>query len=517
MSITLVFILFLAAFVLVTFKKLGQPMVLGYLVAGFLASPYMPYMQAIGMDAHMAHESEEIGQFGVMFIMFGLGLEFSFKKLGKMGVAPIITALFIIICMMTLGYFIGVMMGLSEMNCIFLGGMLSMSSTAIINKAFDDLGLNGKAFTSKVMSVLILEDIIAIVLLVMLSATARGVSDFSEIMGTVTQLAIFVAVSLIVGLLILPTFLRLIRNMMNDEMLLIISVALLIGMAYLADHLGFSTAFGAFIIGSILAETQESHRIEHVTMPLKNYFGAVFFISVGMMVQVDTLVDFWPPILILVLTIMIGQAIFGTTGYLIGGQPLQSAMRSGFAMSQIGEFSFIIAGVGIATKAADGSSAITPEIYPVIVAVSVITTFFTPYMIKGADPAYNLLTKILPASTVEKLNNIGNKKKEDNKSGKSSAFAKFWGKLFEHAKKQTGNLPRHCGHDISISEVLVVEDDLYDGKTVREVIAMENNPFHPLSLETDDDTVTMTTLDADYVFKPGDKVRVIDKSILKEK
>ncbi|MCF0194362.1 MAG: cation:proton antiporter, partial [Bacteroidaceae bacterium] len=202
MSIIEVLILFLAAFVLVTFKKLGQPLVLGYLVAGFLASPHMPYMQALGMTEHMAHESEELGAFGVMFIMFGLGLEFSFKKLGKMGAAPIITALFIIFSMMSLGYVMGMLMGFSEMNCIFLGGMLSMSSTAIINKAFGELGLSGKGFTSKVMSVLILEDIIAIVLLVMLSATARGVSDMGEILGTVMQLGIFVAVSLIVGLLV---------------------------------------------------------------------------------------------------------------------------------------------------------------------------------------------------------------------------------------------------------------------------------------------------------------------------
>ena len=514
MTLTLVFILFLAAFVLVTFKKLGQPMVLGYLVAGFLAGPHMPYMQALGMTEHFAHESEQIGQFGVMFIMFGLGLEFSFKKLGKMGASPIITALFIIICMMILGNIVGAMMGLSEMNCIFLGGMLSMSSTAIINKAFDDLGLSGKAFTSKVMSVLILEDIIAIVLLVMLSATAKGVSDMGEIMGTVTQLGIFVAVSLILGLLFLPTFFRLIRKMMNDEMLLIIAVALLAGMAYLADYLGFSTAFGAFIIGSILAETLEAHKIEQVTLPLKNYFGAIFFISVGMMVKMDTLIDYWQPILLLVLAIMIGQAIFGTMGYIIGGQNLQSAMRSGFAMSQIGEFSFIIAGVGIATKTANGESAIIPDIYPVVVAVSVITTFFTPFMIKGADPAYNLLAKILPESVLEKLGSEKTKKKDGKRGKLTTAFAKFWGKLFEHAKHETGNLPRHCGHDIAISEVLVVEDDLFDGKTVKQVLAIKSNPFHPVSLTPDGELSSWVDISPDYVFKPGDRVRVIEKTFL---
>ncbi|MCF0245137.1 MAG: cation:proton antiporter [Bacteroidaceae bacterium] len=509
MDFIYVFVLFLAAFVLVTFKKLGQPMVLGYLVAGFLASPHMPYMQALGMTEQMALDAEAIGQFGVMFIMFGLGLEFSFKKLGKMGAAPIITALFIIICMMTLGNVVGAMMGWSEMNCIFLGGMLAMSSTAIINKAFDDLGLSGKGFTAKVMSVLILEDIIAIVLLVMLSATAKGVSDMGEIMGTVTQLGIFVAVSLIVGLLVLPTFFRLVRKMMNDEMLLIISIVLVYGMALLADMLGFSTAFGAFIMGSILAETLESHRIEQVTLPMKNYFGAIFFISVGMMVKVETIVDYWQPIAILVLTIMIGQAIFGTLGYLIGGQPLQSAFRSGFAMSQIGEFSFIIAGVGINTIKADGTSAILPEIYPIVVAVSVITTFFTPYMIKGADPAYNLVSKLIPASLLEKLNNEKKAKKDDGEP--TTFFAKFWGKLFAHAKMQTGNLPRYCGHDIAVSLLMVADGDLYDGKTAKEVSEMPENPFIPVGLTPDEEISSWVDIEPDYVFKPGDKVRVMTK------
>ena len=512
MSIVEVLILFLAAFVLVTFKKLGQPLVLGYLVAGFLASPHMPYMQALGMTEHMAHESEELGAFGVMFIMFGLGLEFSFKKLGKMGAAPIVTALFIILCMMGLGYVMGMLMGFSEMNCIFLGGMLSMSSTAIINKAFGELGLSGQPFTSKVMSVLILEDIIAIVLLVMLSATARGVSDMGEILGTVMQLGIFVAVSLIVGLLVLPTFFRLIRRMVNEEMLLLISVALLMGMSFLADSLGFSTAFGAFILGSILAETLESHRIEQVTLPLKNYFGAVFFVSVGMMVNVDTLVTYWQPIVILVLTIMVGQAVFGTLGYLIGGQPLHSAVRSGFAMAQIGEFSFIIAGVGINTITAGGASAINPELYPIIVATSVITTFFTPYMIKGADPAYRLLSGVLPQSLLDKLSNEKTAKSADGEP--TTAFARFWDRLFTHAKMETGNLPRHCGHDIAVSELLVTEGDLYDGKTLREVLAMEANPFHPIGLTPAGNIKAFEEIAPDYVFRPGDHVRAVAKEMM---
>ncbi|MCF0201807.1 MAG: cation:proton antiporter [Bacteroidaceae bacterium] len=503
MEIISVVIFALAALVIITFKKIGQPMVLGYLVAGFLVSPYMPYMQAIGMTEHHLHDCEAFGQLGVMLIMFGLGLEFSFKKLGKMGASPIVTALFIACCMGTLGFVAGMMMGLSQINCIFLGGMLAMSSTAIIDKAFADLGLSGEPFTARVISVLILEDILAIVLLVMLSAMAQGSSDTGQIMSTIMNLGIFVAVSLIVGLLILPTFFRVLRKIMNDEMLLIVSFALLFSMAYLAEYLGFSTAFGAFIIGSILAETLEAHKIEKVTLPMKNLFGAVFFISVGMLVKVETLVEYWLPILILVLVIMAGQAVFGTIGYLIGGQTLRASFRSGFAMSQIGEFSFIIATVGVNNKA------IPAELYPIIVAVAVITTFFTPYMIKWAEPAYNTVSKMLPQATVEKLNS--EKKKEEKAGGSSSFFAKFWGRIFDYARAETGNLPRHCSHDIPLSEVLVIEGDLFDGKTVKQVMDMEENPYFVVGRTPDGELISLEEIPHDYKFKAGDKVRVISK------
>ena len=503
------FMLLVAAIVVLLFKKLGQPLVLGYLVAGFLVSPYMPYMEALGMTTELNEEIEEVGNLGVLFIMFGLGLEFSFKKLGSMGITPILSALFIICCMGTLGYLVGMMMELSEMNCIFLGGMLCMSSTAIINKAFNDLGISGQAFTSKVMSVLILEDIIAIVLLVMLSAKAKGTANAEEILNTIIELAEFVAISLIAGLLVLPWFFRMIRKMINEEMLLIISVALLGGMAYLSESLGFNSAFGAFIIGSILAETHEARSIEHVTLPIKNYLGALFFISVGMMVKIDTVVDFWAPIATLCLTIMLGQAIFGTTGFFIGGQSLKDSFRSGFSMSQIGEFSFIIAGLGVSTIQADGNPAINPDVYPVIVAVSVITTFFTPYMIRAAEPCYNIFSKIMPSSVIEKYGTNERKKKESN--GKQGFFAKFWGKIFANAKKQTGNLPTYFGESFTVSQVVVAEGDLFVGKNRIELHNDPRNPFEPLSLIPSGELDSWIDLTPEYVFKPGDKVCVINK------
>ncbi|MCF0187754.1 MAG: cation:proton antiporter, partial [Bacteroidaceae bacterium] len=290
-----VLVLSVAAIVMLSFKKLGQPLVLGYLVAGFLVSPHMDYMQVLGITPVIEREIEDTGQIGVMVIMFCLGLEFSFKKLGSMGKAPFVTSFVAILAMMLLGYFVGMAMGFGEMDCIFLGGMLSMSSTAIIYKAFDELGLSSKSFTSRVMSVLILEDILGVVLLVLLGAIGRGVDDMGEIMGTVIGLAEFVGISLVVGLVFIPWFMRKIRNISNPEVLLMLSIAFMLLLAKTSAYLGFSTALGAFIMGSILSETYEAHKIEHSIQPIKNYLGAVFFVSVGMLVDVQTVVEYWVP------------------------------------------------------------------------------------------------------------------------------------------------------------------------------------------------------------------------------
>ena len=511
-----VFILIVAALVIILFKKLGQPIVLGYLVAGFLVSPHMGYMETLGITPEIEHDIEAAGKIGVAIIMFCLGLEFSFKKLGQMGAAPFIISGLIVFFMIALGHTVGYMLGWSEMDCIFLGGMLSLSSTAIIYKAFDELGLSGQPYTSKVMSVLILEDIIGVVLLVLLSAKARGVADMSEIMATVVNLGAFVAISLALGLLIVPWFLRMIRPICNSEMLLIVSCALMFGMAWLSQVLGFSEAFGAFIMGSILSETFEAHRIERTVMPLKNYLGAIFFVSVGMLVDVSVLASCWVEIVIFVLTIIIGQMVFGTLSFAIGGQSLRDSFRSGFAMSQIGEFSFIIAGAGVAIKdAATGNPVISENLYPLIVAVSVITTFFTPYMIRAAEPCYNIFAKLVPQTFIEKMEERAKRKGATKKQGgKSSHIGKFANKFFVHAKQQTGNLPRFAGNDITVSEVIVTPDDLFDGSTIKEINSIETNPLRVIAFYNSKGEEMWVNDDAknlNHVVNAGDKMWCISR------
>jgi len=401
-------ILIVAGIVTLIFKKLRQPLVLGYIVAGFLVSPHMPYTASV-VDMSNIHLWADIG---VMFLLFSLGLDFSFKKILKMGISPVISAVSIIFCMMVLGVTVGHLFGWSAMDCIFLGGMLAMSSTTIIYKAFDDLGLRHHQFAGMVMSVLILEDILAIVMMVMLSAIASGSgADSSQMLGSVLKIAFFLVLWLIVGIFAIPSFLRSVRSIINNEVLLIVSLGLCCAMAVFSTQVGFSSAFGAFIMGSILAETIEAERIERLIEPVKNLFGAIFFVSVGMLVDPQIIADYAWPILTLVLTILIGQSIFGSLSFMLGGQSLKSALRCGFSMAQIGEFSFIIASLGLSL------GVISDFLYPVVVAVSVITTFLTPYMIRLAIPAYNLVVPRLPKTVVQALNSLSISREQG--SGKS--------------------------------------------------------------------------------------------------
>jgi len=393
----LALILMVAGVVTLIFKRLKQPLVLGYIVAGFLVSPNMPYTPSAA-DMTNVHLWADIG---VMFLLFSLGLDFSFKKILKMGASPVISAITIIFCMMMLGIVVGHLFSWGKMDCIFLGGMLAMSSTTIIYKAFDDLGLRQQQFAGMVMSVLILEDILAIVMMVMLSALASG-SEMGggQLLQSVLRIVFFLILWLVVGIFAIPLFLRRVRRLINNEVLLIVALGLCCAMAVFSTKVGFSSAFGAFIMGSILAETIEAERIEKLVEPVKNLFGAVFFVSVGMLVDPKILVDYAVPILCLVLTIIVGQSVFGTISFMLGGQSLKSAMRCGFSMAQIGEFSFIIASLGLSL------GVIGDFLYPVVVAVSVITTFLTPYMIRLATPAYNHLEKRLPNKLIKSLNQL---------------------------------------------------------------------------------------------------------------
>ena len=392
----LALILVVAGVVTLIFKKLKQHLVLGYIVAGFLVSPNMPYTASVA-DMENVHLWADIG---VMFLLFSLGLDFSFKKILKMGASPVISTCTIIFCMSMLGFCVGRLFGWEQMDCIFLGGMLAMSSTTIIYKAFDDLGLRQQQFAGLVMSVLILEDILAIVMMVMLSAIAQGNLEGSQMLESVMRIGFFLILWLVVGIFAIPLFLRAVRSLINTEVLLVVSLGLCCAMAVISSKVGFSSAFGAFIMGSILAETVEAERIEKLVEPVKNLFGAIFFVSVGMLVDPKILVEYAVPIILLVMTILIGQSVFGTFSFMLGGESLKSAMRCGFSMAQIGEFSFIIASLGLSL------GVISDFLYPVVVAVSVITTFLTPYMIRFATPVYNNLEHRLPNKLINSLNSL---------------------------------------------------------------------------------------------------------------
>ena len=393
----LALILVMAGIVTLIFKKLKQPLVLGYIVAGFLVSPHMPYTASV-VDVESIHLWADIG---VMFLLFSLGLDFSFKKILRMGASPIISTCTIIFCMSMLGVLVGQLFNWPKMDCIFLGGMLAMSSTTIIYKAFDDLGLRQQQFAGMVMSVLILEDILAIVMMVMLSAIASGNNpDGGQMLGSVMKIGFFLVLWLVVGIFAIPLFLRRVRKLINDEVMLVVALGMCCAMAVFSTKVGFSSAFGAFIMGSILAETVEAEHIEKLVEPVKNLFGAIFFVSVGMLVDLDILVEYAFPIMALVLTILIGQSIFGSLSFMLGGESLKSAMRCGFSMAQIGEFSFIIASLGLSL------GVISDYLYPVVVAVSVITTFLTPYMIRLSTPAYTHLEKHLPNKMIKMLNHL---------------------------------------------------------------------------------------------------------------
>ena len=393
----LALILVVAGIVTLLFKRLKQPLVLGYVVAGFLVSPHMPYTMSV-VDQADIHTWADIG---VMFLLFSLGLDFSFKKILKMGASPVIATCTIVFCMMMLGMLVGHAFGWAKMDCIFLGGMLAMSSTTIIYKAFDDLGLRQQQFAGIVMSVLILEDILAIVMMVMLAAIASGNNpDGGQMIGSVARIGFFLVLWFVVGIFAIPLFLRSVRRLMNNEVLLVVSLGLCCAMAVLSTKVGFSSAFGAFVMGSILAETIEAEKIIKLVEPVKNLFGAIFFVSVGMLVDPAILVKYALPIFVLVMTILIGQALFGSFGFMLAGESLKSAMKCGFSMAQIGEFSFIIASLGLSL------GVIGDFLYPVVVAVSVITTFLTPYMIRLATPAYNKLERHLPNRLISSLNRL---------------------------------------------------------------------------------------------------------------
>lgn len=376
-------------------KRFKQPIVLGYVLAGIFAGPYFDLLPTV-------KDKEDLtlwADIGVIFLLFGLGLEFSFKKMLNVGKAAMITANANIIFMLFLGYNIGLLLGWSTMDSFFLGSMISMSSTTIIIKAFNDLNIKKQRFTDLVFGVLIVEDLVGILMLVLLPTIALGSTINGIALGLSTlKLIFFLILCFIIGIYLVPTFLEKIQKYLTDEMLLIITISLCFGMVLLATSSGFSAALGAFIMGSILAETEFIGRIEKNIQPLKDFFGAVFFVSVGMMVNPQMFITYAEPIIVITLIVVIGKIVFSCFGFVASGEALKTALYGGFSLAQVGEFAFIIASLGMSLKV------LSPKVYPIIVAVSVITTFLTPVMMKAAEPAYKKLNRILPEKWLGYIN-----------------------------------------------------------------------------------------------------------------
>ncbi len=398
-------IMLTAGIVSLLFKMFKQPVVLGYIVAGMMVGPYM-----LG-ESWIADENAKVwGEIGVLFLLFSLGLEFSFKKLLQVGNTALIGATTIVVGMMVVGFAAGMLMGLNFINSLFLGGMLCMSSTTIVFKAIDEAGLRAHKFTKVCFGILIIEDLFAVVLMVLLSSIAvKNEFEGSALVFQIITLLLYLSIWFISGILIIPTFLSQFKHQLNDETLTLLSIGLCLGMVLLAVEAGFSSALGAFVMGSILAETIEAERIEHLIQPVKNIFGAIFFVSVGMMIDPQMLIMYWHAILIITLIVVFGQIFFGSLGTLLSGQSLRVSLQTGFSLVQIGEFAFIIASLGESLNVTD------KNLYPIVVAVSVITTFLTPYIMKLAYPTLAFLDKHMSKETKEILEEYRKSRNEHKK------------------------------------------------------------------------------------------------------
>lgn len=410
----LALILGAAGFVTILFKKLKQPLVLGYILAGFFVGPYFHFLPTV-----IENENIQIwAEIGVIFLLFSLGLEFSFKKLLKVGGSSSITAIVEVVFMLAAGYGTGKLLGWSNMDSLFLGGILSVSSTTIIIRAFEEMGIKTQLFATLVFGVLIVEDLVAIVLMVLLSTVAVS-QQFAgtEMLYSVLKLVFFLVIWFVLGIFFIPTLLRKAKGLMNDETLLVVSISLCLLMVVFATKVGFSPALGAFIMGSILAETTKAEKIEHLIKPVKDLFGAIFFVSVGMMIDPEMIVTYAGPIAIICLITIVGKFISSSSGALISGQSLQTSIQTGMSLAQIGEFSFIIATLGLSLKVTSSF------LYPIAVAVSAVTTLTTPFMIKLSNPFAKWVEKKLPAPWVESLQNY------QSANGSSSSARSDWEKV----------------------------------------------------------------------------------------
>lgn len=392
--IDLAIMLMTAAFVTLVFKKLKLPVILGYIMAGFLISPYFPLFMTVESEASIETWSE----IGVVIILFHIGLEFDLHKIANIGSTAVVSALVKMSGVMVAGYGLGRVLGLTSMDCIFLGAMLSISSTVVIQKCFEEQGIQHEKFTSIVMGSLVMEDVFGVIIMVVLStiSASNGVSG-SALVGSLAMMGCYLVIWLILGIYIVPTLLNRFTENLNDETLTVLSIGFCFLMALIANKLGFSMELGAFLAGSLLAGTKQAHNIERVTNGIKDLFGAIFFLSVGMMVNPEIIKESWTAILPIAIVAVVAKLIFAMIGMILSGQELETAVKGGTSLAPIGEFSFIIAGLGISLGVMD------EYLYPVIVAASILTIIAAPSLIKNSNKLVKLIYKLLPDRLIDAL------------------------------------------------------------------------------------------------------------------
>jgi monovalent cation:H+ antiporter-2, CPA2 family len=381
-------IMLTAGIVTVLFHRLHQPVVLGYIVAGVIIGPFTPPFGLI----HDELTIKTLAELGIVFLMFSLGLEFSVKKLARVGISALIAALTEIFVMIWIGYTIGQFFKWSTMDCIFLGALLAMSSTTIIIKALDELKLKHEPFAHLVFGILIIEDILGIGMIALLSALATSGSVSTEtVLTTLGRLSLFMTIALILGVLIVPRLLSYVSKFQSKEMLLITVLGISFGFCLLVIRLNYSIALGAFLIGAVMAESRQLYTIQRLIEPLKDMFSAIFFVTIGLLLDPSVLVTYALPIAVITLAVLIGKVAADSIGVFLGGRGGIESMRVGMSLAQIGEFSFIIASLGVTLNVTSNF------FFPIIVAVSLVTTFLTPYLIKSADPLSHQLNKVIPS------------------------------------------------------------------------------------------------------------------------
>ena len=399
-------ILIVAGVMTLICKLLKQPLIIGYVVAGFLLSPLAGFFP---IDVVNTGEIETLAEIGVIFLMFGLGLEFNIAKMKEVGISGIVSATVQIVGMVAVGYLIGTLMGWTAMDSLFLGGMLSMSSTIITVKAIEDCNLLNRPFSRLAIGTLVIEDIAAIFLMLVLSTVAAGSGGNGDMLFTICKLIFYLALWLVLGIFLLPSAFRRAKKLLSGESLLIVSLGICFLMVLIADAVGFSTALGAFMAGTLLAGTAAAEEIEHLINPCKDLFVAVFFVSVGFLVVPSTLLQYIVPIIILIVVTLIAKIILLSLSYLLTGQNIETSLHCAFSQTQVGEFSFVIASLGL-------SLGVTGDfLYPVIVAVALLTTFTTPFLLRAASPCSKLLVKVLPDKIVSKIQNNENRVKKKQK------------------------------------------------------------------------------------------------------